>query len=389
MKHAFVAWNSPDATGRQPPVLAILWGTYGPYHFDRCQATSREFADEMAVVGLEMASHHGDYSWAPLEGSLPDVNKVTLFPGKTYEETSRSGRFVAALRACKRLHVRALLLCHVTEPEYLLLALVMRVRGCQVYAMTDSKFDDKRRNLFKEVLKSVAYAPYNGVFVGGIRSEEYMRFLGVRAGRIQQGYDTVSVGRLREQAGELADGQPPTYQQRHFTVVARFVAKKNIHTAIEAYRLYRTDSGPEARALVICGDGPLEENLRKLAEGIEGIEFRGFLQAAGIAQTLARSLALVLPSIEEQWGLVVNEALSLGVPVLVSHNVGARDTLVRTAVNGHTFEPDNVIGLSRLMAQVGSDEAEWRRLSQGASEWAIRGDSAEFAKGVRRLISGS
>ena len=64
---------------------------------------------------------------------------------------------------------------------------------------------------------------------------------------------------------------------------------------------------------------------------------------------LRKSLALILPSTEEQFGFVVLEALALGIPVIVSENVGARDLHVRTGVNGFIFEPDNEKGLAFFM----------------------------------------
>ena len=176
--------------------------------------------------------------------------------------------------------------------------------------------------------------------------------------------------------------------ERHFTAVARFVPKKNLFLLLEAYALYRRRAGAEPRRLVLCGDGPLMDDLRADADRRDLgdlVSFPGFVQTDEVARLLASSLALVLPSTEEQWGLVVNEALAMGVPVLVSDNVGARDTLVRTAVNGYVFEPDNGEGLSRLMERLAGDEGEWRRLSEAAARFAPLGDVARFVDGVRVL----
>ena len=60
-------------------------------------------------------------------------------------------------------------------------------------------------------------------------------------------------------------------------------------------------------------------------------------------------------SSSEQWGLVINEAVACGVPVIVSEAVGARDTLVRNFVNGFVIEGDNLPGLMRAMLAVWQD----------------------------------
>ncbi len=94
-----------------------------------------------------------------------------------------------------------------------------------------------------------------------------------------------------------------------------------------------------------------------------------------------------MPSKEEQWGLVVNEALALGLPILCSDNVGARDSLVRTAVNGYIFEPDNIQGLAALMLRLASDESEWSRFAGASQDLAKLGDAARFAEAAVSLIN--
>jgi glycosyltransferase involved in cell wall biosynthesis len=166
------------------------------------------------------------------------------------------------------------------------------------------------------------------------------------------------------------------------------VPKKNLLLAIDAYARYREAAGADARALHICGLGELEETLRAdvARRELGGIEFRGWLGAESVAQALSTSLALILPSTEDQWGLVVNEALAMGVPILCSDNVGARDSLVRTAVNGYVFETDNGEGLAHLMTGMATDEREWRRMAQAASEFSAKGDTCQFVSGVAKVL---
>jgi glycosyltransferase involved in cell wall biosynthesis len=167
------------------------------------------------------------------------------------------------------------------------------------------------------------------------------------------------------------------------------VPKKNLFLAIEAYEHYRQEAGAAARALHLCGTGELEEELKAdvAKRGLSGVHFRGFLDAAGVAKELGSTLALILPSIEEQWGLVVNEALAMGVPVLCSDNVGARDSLVRSAVNGYVFEPDNAQGLACLMTRLATDELEWRRMAEAATVFSHKGDACQFASAVEKVLA--
>jgi glycosyltransferase involved in cell wall biosynthesis len=56
--------------------------------------------------------------------------------------------------------------------------------------------------------------------------------------------------------------------------------------------------------------------------------------------------------LEEPWGLVINEAMACGLPILSSHNVGAAEELVDDAVNGWKFDPENVGEMAQLMAGI-------------------------------------
>lgn len=364
--------------------VILFWGQFGPYHMDRCRAVAAALGDPAAVLGLEIADRSPFYDWAP-EAADSRFVKETLFPGKSYADMGRFARFRRLVRRILASRARHVFLCHADQPEYFAAAVCLRLAGRRVYVMSDSKFDDFPRFAWREVLKKAFYRPYCGALVGGARSRDYLRFLGCPAGRIALGYDTVSIARIRKLAGAPpAPGGTP-HARRHFTAVARFLPKKNLAMLIDAYRAYCRQAGEAPRDLVLCGAGPEEDALRRRAEGLDGVKFAGFLQADGVARVLATTLSLVLPSVEEQWGLVVNEALAMGVPVLVAHNVGARDSLVRTAINGHVFEPDNPEGLARLMARLAADEAEWCRLCQGAADFAPRGDVARFAEGVKML----
>jgi len=365
------------------PAIVLCWRQFGPYHHDRCQAVAEELGSNASVVGIEVVDRSRDYEWHPTSGK--GFRKETLFLGRIYDDIGSFARYRRLVARCLALGARYVLLCHYNELEFFAAAVTLRILGRRVYTMFDSKFDDKPRTAWRERFKKLYFLPYCGVLVSGPRARAYLRFLGYSDRRIADGYDTLSIARIRALAGaDPAPGGAP-FGSRHFTIIARFQTKKNIALAIEAYKLYRARSGPNARALAICGSGPLEAELKAKANGVDGIRFLGFLQDDGIARALANSLALILPSVEEQWGLVVNEALAMGVPVLVSDNVGARDVLVRTAVNGYIFEPDNAEGLARLMVRLATDEEEWRRLSEGAVAAAPDGDVARFVAGVRTL----
>jgi L-malate glycosyltransferase len=370
------------------PRILFVWEKFGPYHMDRCEALARHYGGAREVIGVEVASFGQFYLWDPT-GPGRHFQKITLYPRKAREDVGQFRYFRALVAACIRSRAEHIFLCGFEIPAIFITAVILRLLGRRVVVMQDSKFDDKPRTLAKEWLKAGLYRPYHAALVGSPRSRSYFEFLGFSPNRIFLGYDVVSFDRILRLAGaEPAPGGVP-HGDRHFTIIARFVPAKNLRFALESYSAYRQNHPVRPRDLHLCGSGTLEGELRDLIArlGLEGVHFRGYLQEQDIAKTLASTLALILPSVEEPFGLVVNEALAMGVPAIVSENCGARDLLVRQAVNGYVIEPDNIAGLAHLMMVLDRDGTEWSRLATNTRQFRGEADTARFTRAVDEILS--
>ncbi len=367
-----------------------MWEQFSAYHVDRLDAMAAAFRDRFEIVGIEVASSSQTYAWKPVE-SGDGFTRTTLFPGGNADEVPWRRKLRHAMRAIRAARPRAVFLCNQDQPEIIAALGLLRLLRIPCYALLDAKFDDTPRRVLKEFLKRPVLGRFQGALVAGERSAAYYRFLGLPAGWSRLGYDTIAIARVRAASGTAPAPAGIAHAARDFVAVARFVPKKNLPAALRAYARYRQLPTRIARIrrLVLCGAGPLEAELRALAAalGIEdGVEFAGFLDHEAVAMRLGAGLALVLPSVEEQWGLVVNEAVAMGLPVLCSDNVGARDSLVRVGLNGFVFEPDNHEGLAMLMHLLAEDAALWQRMAEASLRLAPRGDVAEFVRGVAGLL---
>jgi len=366
--------------------FVFVWENLGPMHVDRCEAVAERFAGQRKVIGIEIGGASLTYSWAPTDAK--GFRKVTLFPGST-KDISRYWRFRALWNACVPYSGADYFFCDYQTPEVFLTATALGLLGKRVYVMNDAKFDDKPRSIWRELAKSVAYWPYRGALVSGKRTRDYLRFLRFTDARIASGYDTLSVRRVRDLATAAPAPDGAHFETRHFTAIARFVQKKNISTLLDGYAIY-VDSVATPRALHLCGSGELDAALREQVSKLklqDHVVFRGFVQAGEIATTLANTLSLILPSVEEQFGLVVIEAQAMGVPVIFTPACGARDQLLRSGVNGFLVEPDNPTGMAFFMKIIASDEALWRRLACGALNASALGDVTHFVDSIEQLTA--
>ena len=115
-----------------------------------------------------------------------------------------------------------------------------------------------------------------------------------------------------------------------FLYVGRIVECKNLGVMLEAFKRDFADRGDVE--LVVVGEG--KERARYEAEyaGVPGLRFAGKKVGAELVAQYHAADALVLPSSYEPWGLVVNEAMAAGLPVLVSDRVRTRDLSFNTIV---------------------------------------------------------
>ncbi len=122
--------------------------------------------------------------------------------------------------------------------------------------------------------------------------------------------------------------------------------------------------------LLIVGSGELESTCRYHAEHERlPVTFAGFLNQGDISDAYAVADALVLPSDSgETWGLVVNEAMACGLPVIVSDHVGCAADLVIHRQTGLIFPLDQVPSLAACLAQLAQSPDEARAMGEAARE---------------------
>lgn len=369
--------------------IAFLWDNLGPSHVDEADAVADAMRGEREVITIELFSTSDTYGWGRWQGR--SFKQVTLYDATS--DRTRAGVLRTAfkiVRTCRKNSVQHAFLCHYERPCIWLAAMALRLSGCRTFVLSDSKFDDFPRKLWREVLKRVMLLPYKGTITASPRSADFIRLLGINRTNIETGYDTISFDRVRAAAGIApAPGGTP-YGERYFLCVARLVPKKNHAMLLDAYALYKA-SATAPRKLVLCGSGPLEDEIRaRIAELRleDDIVVRGNVSPDEVAVDLGRTLALLLVSTEEQYGIVVLEAQAMGLPVILSTNPGARDLQLRSGINGFLVEPGNAAGMAYFMQSLAEDEALWMRMAKETNASASKtGDVARFVEAVRTLIA--
>lgn len=228
--------------------------------------------------------------------------------------------------------------------------------------IVESSIYDSRTTGWRSWVKRFVLSRMTTVFPSGELQEQLVRALGYKGESIKWG------------GCGLLNYQPqPSYEERkqvkRFLYVGRLAPEKNLELLIDAFRCL-----PQLM-LTIVGFGPLEQQLK--VDAPDNVTFTGAIDNALLPDYYKSHDVFVLPSKSEPWGLVVEEALNNGTPVIVSDRVGCKDDLV-TQNTGLVFHSDDIDSLCSVIEKI-TDVRFYNSLRFGVSK-------LNFAERARRQV---
>ncbi len=361
--------------------LAVIWRNFGPYHLARIRAV-KPFFD---VRAIELASDERLYRWWRDE---PDALSYTLTQG-AWEDQRRTIVARKLWKMLGELRPTVILVPGYADLPALYAAAWGRSHGARIILMSESNYDDHPRRILTELLKRIlVMLLFSGAVVGGKRAASYVRRLGIPGEKVAGAYDVVDNHFFSSRAARHRLQASPSEKQPYFLFVGRLAPEKNISTLLRAHSRYLESGG--GWPLVIVGSGPLNEELLEQAKGqiqCGTVVFAGHKNIHELPEFYAFAGCFVLPSTREPWGLVVNEAMASGLPVIVSSRCGCADDLVENGSNGFIVDPENPTELVAALERVASLSRE-ERMRMGARSLVIIGDYSpeRWAGEVQRLV---
>ena len=184
---------------------------------------------------------------------------------------------------------------------------------------------------------------------------------------------TITIPQVALQLRPEREGADGARDRKAFLFVGQLIERKGVRILLDAIRKV---PGFE---IWIAGDGPLRPAVEAAASTDSRIVYHGHLEAHELARLYADATALVLPSLYEVWGLVVNEALDNGTPVVVTDQVGAADDLVEEGVTGYAVRAGSSDELAAALRAVGSWSASRRAVCRERARELLRDYTFETA----------
>jgi 1,2-diacylglycerol 3-alpha-glucosyltransferase len=255
---------------------------------------------------------------------------------------------------------------------------------------SESNLQDSRRGRrLTELLKRKFLGMCDAFVVPGKSAAEYLRAHNISDSLIFTAPNAVDNDRFaagaaaaRQNAATLRPklGLPDCY----FLFVGRLVPEKGVFDLLSAYA--KLDACVrEQVGLVFVGDGESRRRLEEHALSVSPgkVVFAGFAQRDELAGYYALAKVLILPTHTDPWGLVVNEAMACGLPVILSRAAGCANDLLREDWNGLLISPTDVSRLELSMKKMVSPELA-NRMGANSSQQISLYSPAAWSAGVVR-----
>jgi 1,2-diacylglycerol 3-alpha-glucosyltransferase len=366
--------------------VAVIFTNYGSYHLSRLRAF-QEICHRLQweLIGIEFARSEAIYPW---KADLDSFNGrfISLVSNRIREDVPVSLIIQKLISTLSQLNPDVLVVAGYGEPPMLVATLWGLGMRKPTILLSATKEDDTTRSWWSEIPKRLLIKAYKAALVGGMPQKRYLIKLGMSSHAIFTGYNVVGNQDFHpDKIRGFANPHPKPY----FLTINRFVPKKNLIRLVGSYAAYREMAGDRAWDLILCGDGELRSAIEpKIIElNLQNcVHLPGFLQQNELLPYFAHASCFVHASIQEQWGLVVNEAMAAGLPVLVSNRCGCFEDLVIEGVNGFGFDPDNSPQITNLMLKISSEEVNLKQMGLAALEHIQQFSPEYFANSLMQAV---
>jgi len=324
-------------------------------HAHRARVRMLDSQPGIRCIGVQYADR--ELTRAP-EGQ--DATPMHTLARGVYEHLPWTQRATSAVRFAKASGAHAAILDSPADSAQFATGWWLQRLGIKTFVRWASTREDYPRRAWRERLKRPVYRRWDGYLATGARAAQYAASFGVTQDRIFICGNPVDVLPFAS-AASARSGE----REACFLFVGRFIWHKNLEGLLNAYDSYRKRGGTFRLEIAGEGSGESADRVRARAATTPGVRMLGFLGARELAEAYARASCLVLPSLSENWGLVVNEAMHAGLAVIVSERCGCVTELVRDGENGFIVDPERPESIAAALERTEALGGE-RRAAMGA-----------------------
>lgn len=325
----------------------ILWSSYKGRVFSELQKLAEDKGIQITFYQIATTDHYR-VELSDVDASVHDYPYTLLFDN-AYEKIPKHKLYSRVVKETMSSTAKFVILAGYHAPEYWIQLACLALKGVKRGVFCDLTIHDRKQKFLNKLLKIIFFSFCDKFFCYGERSKEYLMAHGVPADRVVAGCQAAALPRDYDQNTILSERANRASLTPRVLYVGRLAPEKNLQRLIDAFVELRK-SNPDA-TLRVVGSGPLKQKLIDYCNSINarGIEWIGSLVGEQLMFEYLAATMLILPSLSEPWGLVVNEALAYGCPVIVSNVCGCAPELVTSGVTGYLLDPLSVTDMTSKM----------------------------------------
>lgn len=236
-----------------------------------------------------------------------------------------------------------------------------------------SEHTERERGQLRTLARKLLLRFPDAVLVNAVSGRRYMETMGVAANAIFYAPHTADLTRF---TAIPLEHEPRSAHRLLF--VGQLIERKGLHPFLLALNRWARLNPEREIEFWILGDGPLRRELEAVpVAGNVAIQFLGAMPNSELPRLFEQAGILVLPTLSDEWGLVVNEAMAAGMPVLGSRYSEAVEEIVETDVTGWKFRTDHAEEMDEAIDQAMGVSDEQLDLMRSAARERV----AAFAPG--------
>ncbi len=212
------------------------------------------------------------------------------------------------------------------------------------------------RNLLKDIVKRLYISHARACFASGQHAEDYFLHYGAKPENIYRHRFTSMSEKDMEQAYPVT-GEEKKNLRKELSLpadcvivlsIGQFIPRKGLDILLKAW----AGIGVTGAALVIIGGGEEENTYKDLIDSLNlrNVMLRGFMPGETVYDHYRAADIFVLPTREDIWGLVINEAMAFGLPVISTEGCIAALELIKNDINGYVVPVDDESALRQRLA---------------------------------------
>ena len=246
---------------------------------------------------------------------------------------------------------------------------------------------ERNSQWFRTLYRKKVIRLVDAMCCNGRLSAAYSHWLGMPEARIVTGSMAADAEILQQKCKEMSLEKRREFKRLLnidspvFLYVGQLVERKGVRQLLESWARLRVENGG---FLVIVGDGPERSVLEAFVKnrGLTTVRFIGGVAYDSIAQYYAMADVFVMPTLEDNWSLVVPEAMACGLPILCSIYNGCWPELIKNDINGYTFDPYNAEEISTKLKLFIDDQESACRMGKASKQIVADFSPANAAKAM-------